>query len=443
MKKLLIFVLSLAMLVSIVGCDSTSTSQSQQSDTQTSESSDKPYAGTKIVIGAEAGGIFTEYYKSITDEFIEMTGIEVEYLEVAHANTRDRFFTEAMAGTGTIDVYQLDSPWIAEFADYGFLLEVTEDMKNLVNDFNDFTESGLSSMSYQGKLYGLPFQYHTPVVFYRTDLFEKAGLEEPPKTWEEYREYAKILTDLDNGIYGTCLSAKAVPEPATHFLDKILQAGGHYMDPNTGEVIFDSQAVRDVFEWMYTIQHEDKSSPPGALGYENPDVYNLFLEGKVAMVSQWPYFYGGSQDPDQSNIVGKVGVAEQPRNEADTSALWAFGHGVASASKNKEAAWLFCVWSTTSEILKDFTITQTTPNPRKSAMEAVMESDDVTDDIKYLLEVLNSACEKAQPVTDTPFFPAVQLRLAQGLSNFMSGAKTMEQTIADTQADLEEILSGS
>jgi len=437
MKKILVVALVVALLVSVAGC------ASPTSQVTTAPSNGKPYAGSKIVVACESGSPFTEFFKSATPEFTDQTGIEVVYFEVAHANTHDRFITEAMGGTGSIDVYQLDQPWIAEFASYGYLQEVTDEMKSQVPDFSDFTQSGLSTMSYQDKLYGLPFQYHTPVIFYRTDLFEKAGITAPPKTWDEYRDYAKRLNDPANGIYGTCLEAKAVPEPATHFLDKILQAGANYMDPDTGKATFDSQGVRDALNYYLNIQNEDKTSPEGALGYENGDVYNLFLEGKVAMVSEWPYFYAGSQDPNQSNIVGKVGIADQPNGKADTSALWAFGHGLAASSKNKNAAWLFCTWSTSSDILARFSIAQATPNPRKSAMATVMASKDVSDDVKTVLSVVDEAAAKAQPVTLTPYFPAVQDRLARSLSNVVSGASTIEEEVAATQADLEKILAGS
>lgn len=439
MKKMLATILALAMAISVTACASGggSSSASQQSG-----NSDKPYEGTKIVYAGESGSAFGEFYKSVTPEFTEETGISVEFFEVAHANTHDRFLTEALAGTGSIDVYQLDQPWIPEFASMGYLEEVTDEIKTQI-DIDDFSESGLSTMSYNGTLYGIPFQYHTPVIFYRTDLFEAAGLDSPPETWDEYREYAKILTDEEKGIYGTCLEAAAVLEPVTHFLDKILQAGGNYWNAETGEVTFDSPEVKNALQWMYDLQHVDKSSPEGALGYENGDVYNLFLEGQVAMVSEWPYFYAGAQDPEQSNVVGKVGIAAPPKGTDATSALWAFGYGVSSASKNKDAAWMYCVWATSKDVLTRFSIDQATPNPRASAMAAIQDSSEVGDDIKNVLGVIDESCLRAQNVTNTPYFPAVQERLSLTLSNVMSGITGIDEEVAATAKDLKGILSGS
>lgn len=404
-------------------------------------SGDRPFEGVEIVYAGEAGGIFTEFYKSIIHEFEEETGITVTFFEVAHENTYERFLTEAMAGTGSIDVYQLDQPWISAFASMGFIEEVTDEMIAEVYNFDDFSESSLGTMSFEGVLYGLPFQFHTPVLFYRTDLFEAAGLTEPPATWDELREYARILNDPDNNVFGTVVSSKPVPEPVTHLLDRMAQNGAHYMDPETGEVIFDSPETREVLQYLYDIQNVDQTSPPGALGFDNHDVYALFLQGGAAMVSQWPYFYAGSQDPEQSVIVGNVGVATQPAGRYKSSALWAFGHGVSSASNNKEAAWEFVKWSTSPDVLARLAITHTTPVPRASSNEIVNASDEISDEIKEVLRVLTEAANYATSYTITPHFPAVQNRLMITLSNVMSGITTIEEEVVATQRDLEEILN--
>jgi ABC-type glycerol-3-phosphate transport system substrate-binding protein len=320
----------------------------------------------------------------------------------------------------------------------GFIEEVTDEMLAGVEDFADFSPAAIGTMSYQDKLYGLPFQYHTPVLFYRTDLFEAAGLAGPPETWEQYREYAKLLTDPSQEIFGTCLEAKAVPEPVTHLMDFMAQNGAHYMDAATGNAIFDSPQTREVYQFMYDIQNVDKSSPPGALGYDNTDVYTVFMQGKVAMVSQWPYFYAASQDPAQSQIVGKVGVAPQP---GGSSALWAFGHGISSASRKKEAAWEFCKWGSETEVIAKLSITQTTPVPRASANEIVYASSELSDETKGVLRTLTDAANKAVSYTITPNFPAVQSRLMVTTSNIMSGLATIEDEVVATQRDLEGILA--
>jgi len=74
-------------------------------------------------------------------------------------------------------------------------------------------------------------------------------------------------------------------------------------------------------------------------------------------------------------------------------------------------------------------------------MKEVLESPEVPDDIKEVLSVINDACLKAHPVTNTAHFPAVQERLSLTLSNVLSGVTTIEDEVIATQAELEEIFS--
>lgn len=97
---------------------------------------------------------------------------------------------------------------------------------------------------------------HTPVVFYRTDLFEEAGITEFPKTWEEYEEAAKKLTKDD--VYGTIIEAKQAGEPVTHLVDWFYQAGGSIIDADNN-VTVNSPENAKAFNFMLKLMYEDES----------------------------------------------------------------------------------------------------------------------------------------------------------------------------------------
>ncbi|PXY36650.1 ABC transporter substrate-binding protein [Prauserella flavalba] len=65
-----------------------------------------------------------------------------------------------------------------------------------------------------GKVYGMPYVFSTPVLFYNADLFRKAGLdpERPPTTWAQVEEYAHAITKATgaDGAYADCLTKVAV-----------------------------------------------------------------------------------------------------------------------------------------------------------------------------------------------------------------------------------------
>src|SRR5262249_29199229 len=62
-----------------------------------------------------------------------------------------------------------------------------------------FWPSMLLNCVYNGKVYGVPFQRSTPVMYYNKDAFVEAGLdpEHPPLTWEELVNVAQKLTRRD------------------------------------------------------------------------------------------------------------------------------------------------------------------------------------------------------------------------------------------------------
>jgi sn-glycerol 3-phosphate transport system substrate-binding protein len=53
-----------------------------------------------------------------------------------------------------------------------------------------------------GKLFSLPFATSNPILYYNLEAFEKVGLDRPPKTFSELKEWARRLTDPKQGKTG-------------------------------------------------------------------------------------------------------------------------------------------------------------------------------------------------------------------------------------------------
>lgn len=395
----------------------------------------KPYDGVEINVGVEAGGPAPEFFKTIINEFTEQTGIKVNIIDVPGLKMHDTFVTESIAGTGGFDVFNLDQPWIPEFAEKGFLVPLNDYVDEA--DLDDFYPVAIDSVTYKGSIYGLPYLVHTPVVYYRTDLFEKAGITEPAKTVEQYREYAKKLTDPTNGIYGTIIEGQQSPEPATQFTDWVLQHGGKLLDENN-KVKVDSPEVLQTFKTLLAMQYEDKSSPPGAVNYNNADVQQQFMQGKVAMVRNWPYMYAMAQDPAQSKVAGKFAIALQPV----TSAVWSWGFGISKDSKNKDAAFEFVKWASSSDVVTRFVKQVTNPVPRKSSMEAIKADPNIPEETKNAILMMTENMIQGTSVALNPAYDSFRNRVAVMLSKIMTKQSTPEEEIKAAAADLQKIADG-
>lgn len=393
------------------------------------------FEGTKLVIGVEAGAPNIEFYKNISSEFTDQTGITIEWVDIPHDNMHERFVQEAISGSGAIDIYDTDQPWISEFADKGYLLPLSDKLTE--EDKNDFYASALDASSYKGEIYSVPFFVHTPVVFYRTDLFEEAGITEFPKTWEEYEEAAKKLTKGD--MYGTIIEAKQAGEPVTHLVDWFYQAGGSIVDAD-GNVTVNSPENAEAFHYLLKMMYEDKSVMPGSLGYDNADAHNMFMQGKVAMIKNWPYMYAMCKDPEQSTVSDKFAVALQPAGKEQKTASWTWGFGISSGSKNQEAAWEFVKWATSSEQLARLGIANMNPVPRMSSLEIVKADESLSEFDIESIGVMSDALKYAQNATENPSFPSIQNELSYTLSNIMSQQISVEDGLKEAEASIQEIL---
>ena len=105
------------------------------------------------------------------------------------------------AGSGAPDVAQFEYHALPQFALGGSLA----DLKDMgAKDYADFYTPGTwSQVNINGGIYGLPMDSGPMALFYNKAVFDKAGVTEAPKTWDEYYEAAKKIKALGDGHYIT------------------------------------------------------------------------------------------------------------------------------------------------------------------------------------------------------------------------------------------------
>ena len=255
-------------------------------------------AGT-ITVGVEAGSPYEKFYGERAADFTEATGVEVTFNSIPHDNIRQQFALDAMSAAGGFDVYIADQPWLPEFAEKGFIIDLTDKID--AADKADFAGRALDTVP--GAASSTRFRSSSTIARCTTAPIcsTQRACRAGPATWDEYREWAKKLTK--DGVYGTLIAGKQDIEATTRLHSFIQQAGGDILDANN-KPSFDSDAGHAACEFMLNVADVDKSSPPGVLAYS--DMMGLWLDGKLAMAPMWPHMYATSKDPNSSKIVGKV-----------------------------------------------------------------------------------------------------------------------------------------
>jgi multiple sugar transport system substrate-binding protein len=359
---------------------------------------------------------------------------------------REKFLMEVVVGkTGAFDVLQFDGPSIAEFVEGGGLEPIDPYVSS--KDLSDFYPSALEPCEYKGKLYGLPYLVHDQILYYRTDLFKAAGLDpdRPPETWDELVDYAIKLTK--NGVYGFVVEGKGPghPEVPTKFLDFLYAAGGSIFaddERDFSTVTLDSPAGYEAMQFMVDLLHKYKVCPPGALGFDCADVHTMFMQGILAMAHNWPYQFGLANDPKASKVVGLFDVALMPRKRRIAGAAYAWFLAIPSSSRNKDSAWKFIEFMTSTEELKGLNLYNPGPIPRKSTAKLIQEDPEVPELTKKFIRVCTEMVEHG--ITNAVKHPKYAVIkddiIGAAISEALSLKKTAKEAIDDAAAKIRALI---
>ncbi|BDA87110.1 sugar ABC transporter substrate-binding protein [Aureimonas sp. SA4125] len=178
-----------------------------------------------------------------------------------------------------------------------------------------------------GSAYYLPIQYVVLYLYYRTDLFEAAGLQ-PPKTCEEFRTAARTLTKAPDTYGFGFRGGKGGWDQWGSF---VLSRGAE-LKPGG----LDNPQAIAANEWLVDMFTKDKSIPPSSPNDGFQEIIGAFKSGKTAMTI---HHIGSSKD-----LVAALGdkVSAVPVPQCDGKAWTSYGDeslAIFADSQVKDAAW--------------------------------------------------------------------------------------------------------
>jgi multiple sugar transport system substrate-binding protein len=190
-----------------------------------------------------------------------------------------------------------------------------EVMAVLGEDFAaDFPENVWVRGEYQGERYSIPLDVHTLVMYYNTEMFEAAGVEEPGTEPLSREEFEAVLSDLEaSGVQP--ISIGTAFQAATLFQTLIAQFGGALANEEGTEVTYASEAGVAALEYVNELKQQYS---PDISGPNDPEVA-FFKQGGAAIVVHGPWHIA---DLSQLDFVG---FAPFPQI-GEEYAVWAGSH---------------------------------------------------------------------------------------------------------------------
>ena len=274
-----------------------------------------------------------EAMQRLAEQFQELhPNITIDFQDSPAEEITDKLLTQVAGGT-VPDAAYLDQGAVGDFASRQALASLEDYIAaSTAVKKDDYVAAWREAASYEGNMYGLPFDGESTGLFYRTDMFEAAGIEGPPTTWQEFEDAARKLTNAAEKKYGFILFA---PESAYYWYPWLWQAGGRLLSEDGQQIMFNNEDGKRAAEFYVGLR---EYAPEDYFNSNSYDGRVAFANGTVGMYVAGAWFAGTlrSEFPD---IDGLWASAPLPQDQQCATTIAGDTLVIFEQSENKDAAW--------------------------------------------------------------------------------------------------------
>ncbi|MCB1497812.1 MAG: extracellular solute-binding protein [Bauldia sp.] len=385
-------------------------------------------------------------FKLIEDllpEFEEQSGIDVDLQILPYPQLRQNSMADLVGGTANSDVYMQDITWLGEWATNGYVRPLDDliERDSAEVDLDDILPGAFDSLSkWDGKTWSMPFGAYYFLMYYRSDLFDKAGIA-PPKTFADITAAADKLTDPSANLWGIAMPYRRGTPIASWFLATYTGAGGRLLPdaPQDFTPSLDTPLALDTLT-AYLKWLED--APSGAIDYHWNDQTVAMQTGRIAMAGTFSINGTEFAKPDVSLVSDAIGYTYMPvAKEGDPNTIPFGGWAVAiNANTDKvEPAWKFIKWVSSPDVQRRLGALNGTPM-RSSAMSDP-DLQKMYPWLPFILDAEEAGIVYPDYRPRYPFYPKVEEALGLELNRAALGEITAEEALSNAQSEIKKIIS--
>lgn len=360
--------------------------------------------------------------------------IKVEALYIGQPDAQlPKIFAATVSGEAP-DILWFVPQITGELNKLGVLLPL-EDWFNNSSIKAEIDPAMLESMTLDRNILSIPFATNNAAIFYRPDLFKKAGITETPKTWDELKEVAKKLTiDTNNDgridQQGIFLSLGKGEWTVFVWLPFIYSAGGELILDNQPNIVSPG-AIKALQLGVDLVAENAAMLSAPERGYE----IDNFIAGRVAMQVTGPWTLGQLATTDIEYNVFPFPVLEKPAAVIGGENLFVFK----SDEKREQASKKFLEYVLSEEF-------QTTWALKTGYLPINLKSQQSAEYQKFVQEnpILNVFLEQMKVARSRPIIPKYT-RLSENLGRAIEisllNKATPEEALQQSQKRLDLIFN--
>jgi multiple sugar transport system substrate-binding protein len=342
------------------------------------------------------------------------------------ASQRHQLFVQWLnAHVGQPDILQIDVVWTSEFAAAGWILPLTR----WHTDTHDFFPGVVAGDEWNGALYALPWWTDIGMLYWRTDLMQRA-----PATMDEMTDALRRARAAGGPRDGLVWQGARYEGLVTVFLEFLGAYGGRIMD-DSGRVVVDTpQSVAALTRMRDLLR--DGLVPRDAMTWHEEESRFDFQNGDAVFMRNWPYAYALMSDTSASRVAGRFRAAPMPAAQggAPTATLGGQQLAINAYTAHADAAYRLIAYLTApAQELERARVAGTLP-PRRSLYDEPALDSALPMGVTVAREVL----EHATPRPVTPIYSQLsdllQIQLHRALTGQTDPASALHAAATEMNA---------
>jgi multiple sugar transport system substrate-binding protein len=350
-------------------------------------------------------------------------GLNAKLLEFPESadEQRNQFIQRQRAKSADCDVFESDVVWTAEFASQKWLYDMTPYVESRKDEF---VPSTLSSVTYQGKIWGVPRVTDAGLLYYRKDQVKSV-----PATWQDVYKQAKA----GKGIVYQGASYEGL---TVNFLELAFAAGGQILSADGKKSVIDSPENLKALQFMVD-GIKSGAAPKAVTTYMEEEARRTFEAGRATFERQWPYAYALG-NMKGSKVAGKFAVAPYPPFEGGGKAAILGGHNsvISVYSKNPGGALKLVDYLTGEKRM-----TRNAVKFSKTPTLKASYDDPAVKKALPFIDQLRQAVEQAKSRPVSPVYSQISQAIYKNVNNALSGQTDPKAALKKAQSDMDKALS--
>ncbi|HTU16033.1 MAG TPA: ABC transporter substrate-binding protein [Solirubrobacterales bacterium] len=352
-------------------------------------------------IAIQPGGSVQKVAEKCSAESDGRYDINLEFLPTDASQQREQLVRRLGAEDSSIDIIGMDVVWTAEFANAGWIRRWNgADAKAVTRDvFPPVVETA----SFEGDLYGAPFNSNTQLLWYRTDLVPK-----PPGTWDQMIDMAE---KLGPGNGGQVQVQSNRYEGFTAWTNAMIESAGTQVLSGPTEVDLAEGPTEAALAPMGRLANS--SAAPSNLSTSDEDTARLGFEAGSAFMVNYTFAYGSAlaNAPDVAENMGAARYPGIKAGEKSKPPLGGFNLAVSEYSEQPDLAFEAVKCLTAPEQQLTVTELDGLPPPRAG----LYTDPKVKKAFPGFADLVRESIETAGPRPVTPAYQDVSLAIQSAL----------------------------